>query len=87
MCGRFTDMLTWEELVRLCRLTLDVPAQDTQARYNVCPTTTVDVVLSTDGKRTIAPMLWGSTIQTMDLRVSASAIWGKERTGFMVRWR
>jgi hypothetical protein len=42
MCGRFTYKLTWEELVRLYRLTLDQPARNTQARYNVCPTDPVD---------------------------------------------
>ena len=39
MCGRFTYKLTWEELVKLYRLTLDQPARNTQPRYNVCPTT------------------------------------------------
>jgi len=39
MCGRATYKLTWEEIVRLYRLTLDQPAQNTRARYNVCPTT------------------------------------------------
>jgi len=34
MCGRFTYRLTWEEIVRLYRLTLDQPAQNTRARYN-----------------------------------------------------
>jgi hypothetical protein len=37
MCGRSTYKLTWEEIVRLYRLTLDQPARNTQARYNVCP--------------------------------------------------
>jgi putative SOS response-associated peptidase YedK len=40
MCGRATYKLTWEEIVRLYRLTLDQPARNTQASYNVCPTTT-----------------------------------------------
>jgi hypothetical protein len=38
MGGRFTYKQTWEELVRLYRLTLDQPPRNTQARYNVCPT-------------------------------------------------
>jgi hypothetical protein len=42
MCGRSTYKLTWEEIVALYRLTLDQPARNTQARYNVCPTTTID---------------------------------------------
>jgi putative SOS response-associated peptidase YedK len=59
MCGRYTYKLTWEEIVRLYRLTLDTPARNTQARYNVCPTTPVDVVMSDDGKRSLVPMRWG----------------------------
>jgi hypothetical protein len=34
MCGRSTYKLTWEEIVRLYRLTLDRPAVNTQAGYN-----------------------------------------------------
>ena len=37
MCGRFTYRLTWKQIVRFYRLTLDQPAQNTRARYNVCP--------------------------------------------------
>jgi putative SOS response-associated peptidase YedK len=51
--------VTWEEIVRLYRLTLDVPARNVQPRYNICPTTPVDVVLSSDGKRSVVPMRWG----------------------------
>src|SRR5215471_12911729 len=59
MCGRYTYKLTWEEIVKLYRLTLDQKPRNIQPRYNVCPTTDVDVVVSTDGKRSIVPMRWG----------------------------
>jgi hypothetical protein len=59
MCGRFTYRLTSEELVKLYRLTLDQPARITQARYNVCPTDPVDMIVATDGKRELVPMRWG----------------------------
>ena len=59
MCGRSTYKLTWEEIVALYRLTLDQPAVNTRARYNVCPTTTIDTVVGTNGKRQLVPMRWG----------------------------
>jgi putative SOS response-associated peptidase YedK len=59
MCGRFTYKLTWAEIVRLYRLTLDQPARNTQPRYNICPTTLIDTVLSSEGKRALVPMGWG----------------------------
>jgi putative SOS response-associated peptidase YedK len=60
MCGRFTYRLTWPEIVRLYRLTLDHPARNTQARYNVCPTTTIDTIKTgSDGNRELVPMRWG----------------------------
>jgi putative SOS response-associated peptidase YedK len=59
MCGRFTYKLTWLEIVKLYRLTLDIPARNTQTRYNVCPTDPIDVVLSQEGGRTCIPMRWG----------------------------
>jgi len=51
MCGHSTYKLTWEEIVALYRLTLDQPARNMQARYNVCPTTTIDTIVGADGKR------------------------------------
>jgi putative SOS response-associated peptidase YedK len=45
MCGRATCKLTWEEIVALYQLTLFQPAVNTRARYNVCPTTTIDTIL------------------------------------------
>jgi len=58
-CGRATYKLTWEEIVALYRLTLDQPPVNTRARYNVCPTTTVDAILDQDGKRRLERMRWG----------------------------
>ena len=48
-----------EEIVRLYRVTLDQPARNTPARFNICPTDPVDVVVAQDGKRTVVPMRWG----------------------------
>src|SRR5712691_13455559 len=59
MCGRSTYKLTWEEIVGLYRLTLDQPARNTQARYNVCPTTTIDTIVGQNGERRLIPMRWG----------------------------
>jgi putative SOS response-associated peptidase YedK len=59
MCGRSIYKLTWEELVALYRLTLDQPPQNTRARYNVCPTTTIDTIVESDGKRRLERMRWG----------------------------
>jgi putative SOS response-associated peptidase YedK len=59
MCGRSTYLLTWEQIVRLYRLTLVQPARNTRARYNVCPTTTIDTITASDGKRELVLMRWG----------------------------
>jgi putative SOS response-associated peptidase YedK len=59
MCGRATYKLTWEEIVRLYRLTLDQTPVNTRARYNVCPTTTIDTIIAPEGKRQLVPMRWG----------------------------
>lgn len=45
MCGRFTKIYTWEELVRLYRLTDPYMISNLQPRYNICPTTEIDVVV------------------------------------------
>lgn len=46
MCGRFTHRLSWAEIVRLYRLTLDPYAgrNDMPARFNISPTQTVPIV-------------------------------------------
>jgi hypothetical protein len=37
--------------MRLYRLTLDMPARNTQPRYNICRTTNIDVLIERDGNR------------------------------------
>jgi putative SOS response-associated peptidase YedK len=59
MCGRFIYKLTWAEIVKLYRLMLDQPTRNSQQRYNICPTTTIDTVVSSEGKRALVPMRWG----------------------------
>lgn len=59
MCGRFTNKLTWEDIVRLYRLTLDAPPHNLRPRYNVCPTDTIDTVVVEQGVRSLVPMRWG----------------------------
>lgn len=44
MCGRFTRMYVWEELVRLYRLTETYMISNLLPRYNICPTTTIETV-------------------------------------------
>ena len=51
MCGRFTNRLTWDEIVRLYRLTIKVPPHNLPPRYNICPTDPVDVVTEREGSR------------------------------------
>ena len=58
MCGRSTYKLTWEEIVALYRLTLDQPAVNTRARYNVCPTTSIDTIVGADAARELVRMRW-----------------------------
>ena len=59
MCGRFTNKLTWDDIVRLYRLTLNAPPHNLRPRYNVCPTDTIDAVVVERGVRSIVPMRWG----------------------------
>jgi putative SOS response-associated peptidase YedK len=59
VCGRFTNKMTWAEIVALYRLTLERPPHNLPPRYNICPTDPVDVVISRDGQRDYASMRWG----------------------------
>jgi putative SOS response-associated peptidase YedK len=57
MCGRFTQSYTWRELVELYRLTQ--PARNLRPRYNIAPTTAIDVVRLADTDPELVPMRWG----------------------------
>jgi putative SOS response-associated peptidase YedK len=59
MCGRFTNKLTWDEILRLYRLTMTAPPHNLPPRYNICPTDPVDVVTERQGSRDFVRMRWG----------------------------
>jgi|GEM_PF-6821704 len=50
MCGRFTNMYTWEQLWRLYVLSVGFP----QSNYQSLP----DMILLRDGKRVFEKMRW-----------------------------
>lgn len=58
MCARFTQHYAWAEIRDF--LALLGPPRNLQARYNIAPTTDVDVVrLDADGQRELVRMRWG----------------------------
>jgi putative SOS response-associated peptidase YedK len=57
MCGRFTQSYTWRELVELYQLTQ--PAPNLRPRYNIAPTTSIDVLRLADAGPELVPMRWG----------------------------
>ena len=59
MCGRSTYKLTWEQIVALYRLTLGPAPHNFEPRFNVCPTTTIDTIVASDGKRGLMRARWG----------------------------
>ena len=57
MCGRFTQSYTWRELYELYRLTCQ--PVNMEARYNIAPTTMIDVVVPRETGRDLRAMRWG----------------------------
>ena len=57
MCGRFSQRYTWSEVHAF----LDVigTPKNLQPRYNIAPTTTIDVVRLGEKGREIVSMRWG----------------------------
>lgn len=59
MCGRFTQMMSWRELVALYRLTDKWVIRNTEARYNIAPTQTVPFIrLDEDGNHMVDDGRW-----------------------------
>jgi len=57
MCGRFTQHYTWEEVHAF--LSVFGPPRNLRPRYNIAPTTTIDVVRPGTEGRELVPMRWG----------------------------
>ena len=57
MCGRFTQAYSWSEVHAFLDLT--GPARNLRPRYNIAPTTTIDVARLGEGGRELVPMRWG----------------------------
>ena len=57
MCGRFTQHLSWEEIRRLADL-VGQP-RNLAPRYNIAPTTAIEVLRPALGGLELTPMRWG----------------------------
>jgi putative SOS response-associated peptidase YedK len=57
MCGRFTQAYTWAEVERF--LSIIGPARNLRPRYNISPTTRIDVLRFSESGREFGPMRWG----------------------------
>ena len=57
MCGRFTQRYTWSEVHAF--LSVIGAAKNLRPRYNIAPTTMIDVVRQSEGGRELVSMRWG----------------------------
>jgi len=59
MCGRYTQVKPWREIVALYRLTDKAAERNTAARYNIAPTQDVPFVhIDKDGNQTVSDGRW-----------------------------
>ena len=66
MCGRYTQLATWSELVQLYRLTSEVTPLNLPAHYNAAPTQLLPVILHpADHDRWLDPSLPAETAQAL----------------------
>ena len=57
MCGRFTQQLSWAEIHRLADL-IGQP-RNLAPRFNIAPTTPIEVVRAGEAGNEFVPMRWG----------------------------
>lgn len=61
MCGRFSQAYTWEEIVTFSQpLTVPADRPNLRARYNIPPTTDVDIIVKTEAGRELRKARWGA---------------------------
>lgn len=82
MCGRYTQLRSWPELVRLYRITQAQAAPNALARYNIAPMQAVAVIRSgADGGRALSAMRWGLVpAWARDLGIGAKMINARAET-------
>lgn len=82
MCGRFTQLAPWSELVGLYRLSKDAPPLNLAPRYNIAPTESAPIVrLRRDGSRELVMARWGLIPSwAKDARAGARAINARAET-------
>jgi putative SOS response-associated peptidase YedK len=59
MCGRFTQCYSWEEVHRFLNVLLPSTAPNLRPRYNIAPTTMIDVIVDRGKGREMIQMRWG----------------------------
>lgn len=59
MCGRVAQFMSWAEIYHLLNIHSLPPGAPLEPRYNVAPTTQVQVVLPLEDKERVAPVRWG----------------------------
>jgi putative SOS response-associated peptidase YedK len=74
MCGRFTKKYTWAQIHEKYSLLPSV-RRNLQPNYNVCPTTSVDVVARTDAGRDLVAMRWGLIPHWWSEPLKAMRLW------------
>ncbi len=83
MCGRYTQISSWSELVRLYRITDAATPLNLRPRYNIAPTQDVSVVRAAPdgGGRTLTRMRWGLVPSwAKDLAIGARLINARAET-------